>query len=748
MKRQAIAAAIGLAVVGCVALGVVIWFTLDSSGTGTASADGICNTVLIEDVSAGERWISVADLTDCDVGIWIWINPGTGTEEYHRVETTSSFNELKLDTALAFGHSVGERVEEVLCAEPILPGIHCGTYGALKPWPDAQLTLNPDSGRAGSAIEVELTNIRANGACQQHTEVLWGWSPSGGGEEIGSGYVNAGATSLMLDAAVPDDAGPGEGSVTACWYHSLDETWYYKEAPFEVTEPEESPTPTPTPTPGPPATPVAPPEGPYVTPIQLPCPIADTCPIGTLPVPIPSPIEQVDNCPGAETWAMAVWEGSDGTDADEALATCGQGALDVAYALDPGTGQWLRWFRDRPEISTLTALENMEGFLALGSSTANPIGYIPGPLPSPIEMEPGQMRGCPLPGKWSLAVWQGPDGDEVRAAMDTCGVWQADVAYSLDPETGGWARWFRDRPEISTSRSLQFLGTFLVFSGVPPGGGGPVVKPGAGDLIAFDTGEIYVMYEDGAEQTRITYNPAVDWFPAWSPDGSKIAFASNRSGNFDIYTMYPNGTFISNVTNTPDCQESDPAWSPDGSKIAFSRICSGWFGSAILETDGTKDVLLVESFVVPWKPFRDVTQPTWSPDGSWIAYESRLPPEPGKPIPDWNIAKVRPDGSEDLWLAKGPGQQGYPDWSPDGSKIAYSSDQDGDFEIYTMNADGTEQTYFFDDPAMDLAPSWSADGSKIAFFSDRDGTWEIYVMKADGTGLTRLNAVGSRPDWR
>jgi len=765
MKRQAIAAAIGLAAVVCVALGVVIWFTLNSSGTGTASAAGTCSTVLIEDVSAGERWISVADLTDCDVGIWIWINPGTGTEEYHRVETTGSFNELKLATALAFDHSVGEQVEEVLCVEPISPGIHCGTYGALEPWPDAGLTLNPDSGRAGSATEVELANIRANGACQQHAEVLWGWSPSGGGEEIGGGYVGAGATSLTLDAAVPEDAGPGEGSVTACWWHFLDYTWYYKEAQFDVTGPEESPTPTPTPTPGPTATPVPPPEGPSVTPIQLPCPVADTCPIGSLPEPLPSPItvEQVDNCPEAGTWAMAVWEGSDGTDPDEALATCGQGALDVAYTLDPGTGQWLRWFAGRPEISTLTALENMQGFLALGSSTANPSAIAPIPLPLPIEMGPGQMRGCPLPGKWSLAVWQGPDGgevgaamdtgsdrDEFRAAMDTCGVWQIDAAYGFDPVTGVWARWFRDRPEISTLDGVQFLGTFLVLGKVP-GGGGPVVKPEVGDLLAYDTnafvqpGHIYVIYENGAGQTMITNNAKSDRDPDWSPDGTRIAFSSNRGGNFDIYTMYPNGTFFANVTNTPDCDEYEPAWSPDGSKIAFTQICFDWsnprFHIVATGANGGGETW--------WLKPEDahVMGPTWSPDGSWIAYQfqwiSYWQSKYG-----WEIMKVKSDGSGTALLAGGLGHERYPSWSPDGSKILYTSNQDGDYEIYTMNPDGTGQTYFFDDPGWDSEPSWSHDGSKIAFVSNRDGDFDIYVMKADGTGLKGLNVVGSHPDWR
>ena len=80
----------------------------------------------------------------------------------------------------------------------------------------------------------------------------------------------------------------------------------------------------------------------------------------------------------------------------------------------------------------------------------------------------------------------------------------------------------------------------------------------------------------------------------------------------------------------------------------------------------------------------------------------------------------------------------YPAWSPDGTKIAFTSDRDGIPKIYVMNADGTNQTRITDNPASDEAPAWSPDGSKIAFTSDRDGNPEIYVMNADGTDQTRL----------
>ncbi len=77
-------------------------------------------------------------------------------------------------------------------------------------------------------------------------------------------------------------------------------------------------------------------------------------------------------------------------------------------------------------------------------------------------------------------------------------------------------------------------------------------------------------------------------------------------------------------------------------------------------------------------------------------------------------------------------------WSPDGSRIAFYSGRDGNFEIYVMNADGTNPTRVTNDPAQDRHPAWSDDGLRIVFTTDRDGNDEIYAMNADGTRLTRL----------
>ena len=87
-------------------------------------------------------------------------------------------------------------------------------------------------------------------------------------------------------------------------------------------------------------------------------------------------------------------------------------------------------------------------------------------------------------------------------------------------------------------------------------------------------------------------------------------------------------------------------------------------------------------------------------------------------------------------------------WSPDGSKIAFDSDRDGNFEVYVMNADGTAVQRLTRDPAGDEALSWSPDGSTIAFMTHRDGQWEVYTMSAaDGSGLVNISKSPGFDGW-
>jgi Tol biopolymer transport system component len=114
-----------------------------------------------------------------------------------------------------------------------------------------------------------------------------------------------------------------------------------------------------------------------------------------------------------------------------------------------------------------------------------------------------------------------------------------------------------------------------------------------------------------------------------------------------------------------------------------------------------------------------------------------------------DIYTVNDDGSQLQNLTSNPSQISFV-WSPDGTRIAFSSEWEGNFEIYSMNADGSGLIRLTNNSNYDTSPSWSPDSTRIAFASDRDGYLEIYVMNSDGSNVTRLTDLSvnrANPLW-
>ncbi len=253
--------------------------------------------------------------------------------------------------------------------------------------------------------------------------------------------------------------------------------------------------------------------------------------------------------------------------------------------------------------------------------------------------------------------------------------------------------------------------------------------------------DVYTINVDGSGETRLTDSPGLDGFPSWSPDGERIAFASDRGGgNWELYVMDADGSEQRRLTNTPQ-DESVSAWSPDGEKIAYAIDVIENPSIHVMNADGTNRRRLAEG---NW--------PTWSPDGEKIAYTVYSGEVP-------YLAVMNADGSEQRRLGEvslarrltgTAAAEEQPAWSPDGQKIAFSSMDDG--EIYAMKVDSSARTRLTDTPGYDhWPPTWSPDGTRIAFTTeDRKGS-EIYVMNSDGSGLTRLTddpAEDLYPVWR
>ena len=224
--------------------------------------------------------------------------------------------------------------------------------------------------------------------------------------------------------------------------------------------------------------------------------------------------------------------------------------------------------------------------------------------------------------------------------------------------------------------------------------------------------------------------------PAWSPDGRQIAFSSNRAGNYEIFVMNEDGSGSPRRLT----EGVQPAWSPDGEKIAFSSNRAGNYEIFVMNEDGSDS----ES---P-RRLTEGVQPAWSPDGEKIAFSSNR--RAGN-YEIYVIYVMNEDGSDSESPRRLTTNRGFrimdvqPAWSPDGEKIAFSSNRrDNNYEIHVMNEDGSNVdrlTTIKDRP--DWTPTWSHDSRQIAFSSGGRG---IHVVNEDGSGPRRLTE-GVQPAW-
>jgi|GEM_PF-1910675 len=265
-----------------------------------------------------------------------------------------------------------------------------------------------------------------------------------------------------------------------------------------------------------------------------------------------------------------------------------------------------------------------------------------------------------------------------------------------------------------------------------------------GGMITFSSNrdgdyEIFTIYADGTHPQNITGSLGDDYFAKWSPDCSKFAFHTYREGLREIYTMNYDGTEQTNISNHID-EDVHPAWSPSGDKIVFSsrRRNGTHYDMWTMNVDGTDKIPIT---------FNDYHEygADWSPNGEQIVYHSLVD------VNDWEIFVLDIDSDSLIRLTDNTHYDAYPAWSPGGQLIAFCSDREENREIWTMNVNGSNPRRITNDPGEDNHPAWSPDGSRIVFQSDRTGDRELWIIDPDNPSDLRniSNDLGDDrfPSW-
>ncbi len=258
------------------------------------------------------------------------------------------------------------------------------------------------------------------------------------------------------------------------------------------------------------------------------------------------------------------------------------------------------------------------------------------------------------------------------------------------------------------------------------------------------------------EAVRLTEGLSYDSSPAWAPDGTKIAYASYSGGaqNIMVLSLDYHSDRIS-VTGEPeqltegDFTDRDPSWSTEGGSIAFSSDRTGNFKLFTVNFPaGELTELSIEGLQPRWSPAGDriafvyknnisvikfneepaqtmITTggynefPSWAPDGSAIAFSS-----------GYNIVRAGESGRERRSLTAA-GWNSQADWCRSRDRIVFASNRGGQYNLWKMNADGSNKVQLTDTPNFERFPRWSHDGRWIAFQADYEGSFDIWAVRVD-----------------
>lgn len=253
--------------------------------------------------------------------------------------------------------------------------------------------------------------------------------------------------------------------------------------------------------------------------------------------------------------------------------------------------------------------------------------------------------------------------------------------------------------------------------------------------------EIYALNLANQVLTRLTNNPAQDVQPALAPDSIQVAFVTNQDGNNEVYLGGLDARAPLNLSKHPG-DDQEPTWSPDGNWIAFTTNRDGNQEIYIMRRDGSEVRNLTNNAANDFAPTWFSTSGLFGSQ-DWIAFTSTR---------DGNqeVYKVRPDGSGLTNLTRNPANDYSPSGFAGGVILAFVSDRSGNPDVYVMTDTGGGQNNITNNPAQDLEPAINPSGVWVAFSTDRDGNLEIYFVRVDGGtayNLTRDPSQDRYPDW-
>jgi TolB protein len=340
------------------------------------------------------------------------------------------------------------------------------------------------------------------------------------------------------------------------------------------------------------------------------------------------------------------------------------------------------------------------------------------PLPPSVPVNPELLKRINAQLLLRLNVWKEGDEYVVEARLlDQAGSTQLGKRYRS--------------PAVALGRTAHMLANELVrtLNGRP----GVFLSQIAFASNRSGSWEIWLMDWDGSNQRRITFHNALSILPSWSPDNERMVYTSFARGTSDMYIINRRGGGRMRI-NSGLALNTSATFSPIGEDIAFVGSVHGNPDIYLIKDDGSNIRRLTTTGSVE-------STPEWSPNGRQIAFTSGRSGTPQIYIMDAEGTNVRRISYDGNWNDDAV-------FSPDGEKIAYTSRVNGRFQIRVANLI-TNESRIIAGEGSNEQPTWSPDGNWIAFQSTRSGAWQVYRMRTDGTDLLQLTFDGENkePDW-